>query len=129
MEVLEAEDAMNHAVDGLDCESGLAYMAEAEPIFVASGMVVRSKGELGEVCEQMVAPRTGAVFAIDTRTANMVSDDVAVVVREGTYTINFRGQPSVDVDLVMTTVWQRTLDGWKMVHLHESFPATPMTGD
>ena len=68
----------------------------------------------------MVAPRTGAVFAADVITANVLSSDVAYVVREGNYTINFRDRESRTVYLVMTTIWHRQDDGWKMVHLHES---------
>jgi ketosteroid isomerase-like protein len=121
-QVLEIEDAMNQAVDATDCDSGMAYMADKEPLFVSGGQVIRTKDELHEMCIQMTAPRTGAVFSIDSRTANMLSSEAAVVVREGMYTIHFKEQPSVEVFLVMTTVWQREGDTWKMVHLHESVP-------
>lgn len=121
-QVLEIEEAMNQAVDGLDCDSGMANMGDAEPIFISGGQVIRTKAELHEMCLRMVAPRTGAVFSIDSRTANMLSADAAVVVREGMYTIHFKEQPSVEVFLAMTTVWQREGETWKMVHLHESVP-------
>lgn len=35
----------------------------------------------------------------------MLSEDAALVVREGTYTINFLDGNSVDLYLVMSTVW------------------------
>jgi hypothetical protein len=120
-EVLAAEDAMNLAVDGLDCESGLALIGDAEPIFVTGGNVVRTRSVLMDMCEQMVAPRTGAVFTADSRTANLLSDDAAMVVREGNYAISFKDGTSVEQYMVMTTVWTRGSDGWMMVHLHESF--------
>jgi len=120
-EVLAAEEAMNVAVDGLDCAGGVVAMRESEPLFVSNANVVRTKGELAAMCEQMVAPRTGAVFSVDARTANMVSEDAAVVVREGTYTIGFKDGTSQTLYMVKTTVWARERDARQMVHLHESF--------
>jgi ketosteroid isomerase-like protein len=120
-DVLAAEEAMNVAVDGLDCAGGMVAMRESEPLFVSNATVVRTKSELAAMCEQMVAPRTGAVFAADARTANMMSEDSAVVVREGTYTISFKDGTSQAMHMVMTTVWAREGGGWQMVHLHESF--------
>lgn len=125
-EVLAAEDDMNLAVDGLDCRTGTTYMGDAEPIFVSSGNVVRTRSELLGVCEQMVANRTGAVFAIDSRSARMLSNAAALVVREGTYTINLQDGTSREIYLVMSTVWERGPEGWRMVHLHESM--RPPTG-
>ncbi|MDX1393845.1 MAG: nuclear transport factor 2 family protein [Gemmatimonadota bacterium] len=120
-EVLALEDEMNLAVDALDCDGGLAATGvAADPLFVANGNVVRTKADLAAMCEQMVAPRTGAVFTPDSRTAHLISDDGAVVVREGTYEIDFRDGTSAEMYLVMTSVWTRGDDGWKMVHLHES---------
>jgi ketosteroid isomerase-like protein len=74
----------------------------------------------------MIEPRTGAVFSIDSRSARMLSDSSALVVREGMYTINFKDGTAREIFLVMSTVWEREPDGWKMVHLHESAP--PPTG-
>lgn len=119
-EVLAAEDAMNQAVDGIDCATGMTYAAESEPLFVSGGNVVRTKSELSAVCERMVAPRSGAVFSIDARSARMLSDAAAVVVREGNYTINFLDGTSLQIYLVMSTVWEHDVDGWRMIHLHES---------
>ena len=116
--ILALENAMNLAVDALQC--GLPEIGDREPMFVSGGHVVRTGAELQENCEEMVAPRTGAVFAADRITANVLSNDVAYVVREGNYTINFKDGTSRTPYLVMTTVWHRQDDGWKMVHLHES---------
>ena len=106
-EVLAVEDAMNLAVDALDCETGMAPMLEAEPIFVSNAAVIRTKPELAAQCEQMVAARTGAVFTVETRTANMLSEDAATVVREGNYAISFKDGTSQEMYMVMTTVWSR----------------------
>lgn len=119
-EVLAAEDAINRAVDGLDCAGALAPMREAGPLFVSGGFVVQNKEELAAICEQMVAPRTGAEFSDLQRTATMLSADVALVVREGNYFVHLKDGTSEEHYLAMTTVWTRGDDGWEMVHLHES---------
>lgn len=126
--VLQLEKAMNAAIDGLDCDAGLARVGNREPIFVANGNVVRTADELRGLCEEMVAGREGAHFEIDERTANVLSRDAAFVVREGDYTIDRADGTSATVRLVMTTMWHRGEDGWKMVHLHESVPPSDVEG-
>jgi len=42
-----------------DCAGGMVAMRESEPLFVSNANVVRTKGELATMCEQMVALRTG----------------------------------------------------------------------
>ena len=122
--VIALESAMNLAVDSLDCDSGTATMGDQEPIFAGGGRTVRNRADLKEMCVRMNEPRTGAEFAPDVLiTAHVLSSDVAYVVREGDYTINFKDGSSNTVHLVMTTIWNRQADGWKMVHLHESVPA------
>jgi ketosteroid isomerase-like protein len=119
-EVLAVEGAINQAVDGLDCAGALAPMREAGPLFVSSGFVVQDREELAAICEQMIAPRTGAEFSDLQRTATMLSADVAMVVREGNYTVHLKDGTSTEQYLAMTTIWTHESDGWKMVHLHES---------
>jgi len=119
-EVLAAEMAINEAVDGLDCATGVSLMGEADPIFVSSGNVVRTRAELAEICEQMVAPRSGAVFSIESRAAHVLADDAAFVVREGPYTVSYLDGTSEEFYLVMTSIWVREAERWEMVHLHES---------
>ncbi len=121
--VLQLENAMNLAVDALQC--GLPELGDREPIYASGGRVVRTGSELQEMCERMVAPRTGAVFVADRITANVLSNDVAYVVREGNYTVSFKDGTSRTPYLVMTTIWHRQDDGWKMVHLHESGQREP----
>jgi len=130
--VLRVENEMNHAVDALNCdppESGDWGSGDREPIFVSSGHVVRTSAEFYESCKRMVAKRTGAVFAPDRITANVLSGDVAYVVREGNYTVNRTDGTTRTPYLVMTTIWHREGDAWKMVHLHESVRRdSPATG-
>jgi ketosteroid isomerase-like protein len=120
--IMALEDAMNLAVDGLDCRKGMLTVGDREPVFVSNGWVVRNKAALQTACETMVAPRTGATFAVDTLSAHALSPEAAYVVREGAYTINYRDRPPETLRLIMTTVWALQNGEWKMVHLHESFP-------
>lgn len=121
--VLQLENQMNLAVDATDCE--MPEIGDLDPLFVSNGAVVRTFSELSEVCEQMMAPRTDAVFDADRITAQVLSPETALVVREGNYTINYKEGQSETVYLVMSSVWQRGAEGWKMVHLHESTPLQP----
>lgn len=116
------ENALNMAVDALDCDSGMAHVGNQEPAFVGNGMVIRTAVAMREMCGGMVAQRTGAVFVIDTLNAHALSPESAYVVREGDYTINLLDGSSTTLRLVMTTVWARQDGEWKMVHLHESWP-------
>ncbi len=122
--VIGLENALNLAVDGLDCNEGFTSIEGQEPVFVSNGHVVRTDGALREQCERMVAERTGATFMVDTLSAHVLSPDAAYVVREGGYTIDYRDGHSDTLRLIMTTVWARRAGGWKMVHLHESVPAS-----
>jgi len=116
--LLQLEDQLNLGVDSLQC--GLPEVGEGDPIFVSNGFVVRSGDELRDLCVGLVEPRTGAVWEIDTVSVNVLSSDVAYVVREGTYIISFKDRDSQSVDPVITTIWHRKGGEWKMVHLHES---------
>ena len=118
--VLDLEEALNAAVDELDCDAVLQLSGQRAPLFVGSGDVVGTSAEFHQLCVQMVAPRTGSEWDLVNRTVNVLSPEVAYVVREGDYTIHFREQESVTVYLAMTTLWHRGEDGWRMVHLHES---------
>ena len=115
------ENAMNLAVDGLNCDAGLAHMRGREPLFVGNAMVVRTDAALREMCAAMVAPRAGATFVVDTLNAHALSANAAYVVREGSYTIDFKDGRSETLRLIMTTIWERHIEGWRMSHLHESF--------
>lgn len=117
--VLELENAMNLAVDSLQC--AIPEAGAFEPIFVTNALVIRSATELRSICEAMVAPRANAVFNADRITANVLSGDAAFVTREGNYTINYLDGTSETTYMVMTTIWQQNQTGWKLAHLHESF--------
>jgi ketosteroid isomerase-like protein len=119
--VTALENTMNLAVDALDCTTGLGYIGDQQPVFVSNARVVRTKPALQTLCESMVAPRTGAIFATDTLSAHALSPDAAYLVREGNYTINYKDGRAETQRLIMTTVWARENGEWKMVHLHESF--------
>ena len=112
---------MNDAVDALDCATGLESLGTRAPLFVSSGMVVRTEPEVREMCDGMVSSRGGAHFDMDSLTVQVLSPDAAYVVREGNYTVELLDGQTPTVYMVMTTIWHRTAEGWRMVHLHESF--------
>jgi uncharacterized protein (TIGR02246 family) len=118
--VIALDNAMNLAVDRLDCAAGFEPVGDREPMFVTNGHVIRTRAAFREACEGMVAPRTGAVFEVDTLTVHALSPEVAYVVREGLYTVNLKDGTSRRSYYILTTVWERTGGAWKMVHLHES---------
>jgi ketosteroid isomerase-like protein len=119
--VIALDNAMNLAVDGLDCTTGMVPVGDQDPLFVSNTMVVRTRAALQTACEGMVAPRTGATFKVDKLSAYPLSAESAYLVREGDYTINFKDGRSETQRLIMTTVWTRQHGEWKMVHLHESY--------
>lgn len=123
--VLRLENEMNAAVDALDCDTGMALIGDREPIFVANGRALDTRAELVEICAQMVGGRTSAEFDIEDIDAHVLSADAAYVVRRGDYTIHGMDGTSNTVYLIMTTVWHREPEGWKMVHLHESVRMPP----
>ena len=86
----------------------------------------RSRSIFRTACDNLIANRTGAVYATDTLTAQVLSRDAAYVVREGTYAVSTKDGKTERQYLVMTTIWDRTSGAWKMVHLHESYrPLAP----
>jgi uncharacterized protein (TIGR02246 family) len=120
------ENATNLAVDRLDCAAGFKFVGTREPMFVTNSTVIRNRDTFRRACDGMVANRTGAVYAIDTLTAQVISRDAAYVVREGMYTVSMKDGTSQRQHLVMTTIWQRTNGEWKLEHLHESYrPVAP----
>jgi len=120
------ENKMNLAVDALDCTKGYEVVGDREPMFVSNTRVFRKRPAFREACDRLVANRRGAVYAIDTLTAQVISRDGAYVVREGKYTVTMKDGTEDRQYLVMTTIWDRTSGEWKMVHLHESYrPLAP----
>ena len=115
------ENEMNLAVDRLDCAAGYQSIGSREPMFVTNTKVFRARTAFRNACDDLIANRTGAVYAVDTLTAQALSRDAAYVVREGTYTVSLKDGTSQRQYLVMTTVWDRASGDWKMVHLHESY--------
>jgi ketosteroid isomerase-like protein len=118
--VMVLENAANVAVDALDCNGAFAYIGDRAPLFVFNAEVASTRAIFRESCDGMVAPRAGAVWAVDARTAHALSPSAAYVVRDGVYTINLKDGTTERMRLVATSVWAHQQDGWKMVHLHES---------
>jgi ketosteroid isomerase-like protein len=52
----------------------------------------------------------------------VLSREAGLVVTRGVYTVNFTDGRTSARSQVVTTVWTRRPEGWRMVHLHESWP-------
>lgn len=120
--LIALDRAMNDAVDSTNCDRGLSFIGDEQPLFVSSGRVVATHADLLRLCRAMVAPRAGASFAVSSVAAHALSPDAGYVVREGEYTVRMKDGTSRSHHLVMTTIWSRQGGTWKMVHLHESAP-------
>jgi ketosteroid isomerase-like protein len=123
--VTALENATDSAVDRLDCNAAFENIGDQPPIFVSGGRVVRTRAAFRKTCDDIIAPRTGAVFATDTLSAHVLSRDAAYVVREGVYTVYLKDGTKRRSYLIITSVWARQAGAWKMVHLHESSRVLP----
>src|SRR5487761_2468345 len=88
--VIALDHALNQAVDVRDGARGLSYIANQPPVFISNGHVVMTQPELQQLCQQMVAPRTGAEFAPDSVTAYALGPNAAYVVHSGEYTVHLK---------------------------------------
>ncbi len=118
--LIALDSTMNHAVDNLDCAKGLSYIGDERPLFITGGHVVETHEQLLKVCQNLVAPRTGAVYVARSVTAHVLSSNAGYVVRDGEYIVHLRSGQTNTENLSITTIWSRQTGGWKMVHLHES---------
>lgn len=113
------------AVDRLDCAEGLKVFGNREPLFIGGGRVIRTLADLTEMCTAMVAGRTGAHYEVEQADAHVLSRNVAYLVREGIYTVEYAGRAATKSRLVITGIWERGEAGWSRVHFHESWQALP----
>ena len=123
--LIALDSTMNQAVDSLDCPKAMGYIGDEQPLFISGGRVIQTRAQLASLCDALVAPRTGAVFAPRAVTAHVLSRDAGYVVRDGQYTVHYRDGRVQSEHLVMTTIWTRRAGRWQMVHLHESMVPTP----
>lgn len=119
--VLDLEYDMNIEVDRNDCDAGLIHLGERVPVFVMQSQVTRTSDELRQRCSRRESFFSSAHFEISQRDVNVLSPDVAYVVREGDYTMHYLDGRTITRFGVMTTIWNRVETTWKMVHLHESW--------
>jgi SnoaL-like protein len=118
--LIALDSAMNYAVDNLDCAKGMSYVGDERPLFISGGHVVETHEQLLKVCQDLVAPRTGAQYVARSITAHVLSPSSGYVVRDGEYVVHMRNGETRSEHLSMTTIWSRQDGVWKMVHLHES---------
>lgn len=110
----------------LDC----AEIADRLPIsegfvgFVAQGQLMELGGreDMVAMCRAVKQDRLSAHEEIEEQVVEVLSRDAAFVVTRGVYTVNFTDGRTSSRSQVVTTVWARGTEGWRMVHLHESWP-------
>jgi hypothetical protein len=107
----------------LDCEVIVHRLSSVLASFVAQGRIIEagSPEEGVRMCRMIKRDRLSAREDIQEQNVELLGRDAAVVVTRGVYTVRFRdGRTSVRAQVV-TTVWSRSPDGWRNVHLHESW--------
>lgn len=92
--------------------------------WVAQGRLFEMSGgrdELVSVCRAIKRDRLSAREEVRGATVELLGRDAAVLIAPGAYTIRFRDGRVTTRQQVVTTVWARRPQGWRRVHLHESW--------
>jgi ketosteroid isomerase-like protein len=116
----------SHTFDAaVDCAEIADWLADrASVLFVAQGRLFETGGpqELMDICTAIKRDRLSAEEEIQEQVVEVLNRDAALVVTRGVYTVRYRDGSTMVRPQVVTTVWSRGRDGWRMVHLHESWP-------
>lgn len=114
-----ALDAEQAAFAAADCTVAMGYFADWEPLFVVSGRTM-NRPQLVQMCTRMAGPRPGPPRELVSHAVHVLSAGAAFSVTH--YSVR---RPGPDgnrsaVAQVVTKVWVRIDDGWRIAHLHES---------
>jgi hypothetical protein len=111
----------------LDCEEIVARIAPEGQAgsFVSQGQLFEVGGhdELVEMCRTIKRNRLSAREEIEDERVEVLGPHAAVLVAKGVYTVRLRDNRTIVRPQVVTTVWVRASEGWRRVHLHESWPS------
>ena len=116
------------AVDSLSCGEMMQH-----PLPIVSPFLYVIEGEFIELsadqwaaaCEQMAQSRLSAHNEIHDQRVQVLNRDAAFVVSRSTYTVRWKDGRATGQPRVTTTIWSRRPEGWRQVHLHESWPESP----
>lgn len=120
------------AVDSLSCAELLqpGSLPIAEPFnYVIEGMVIElTREQWPAACQRMKQGVRSARNEIYDQKVHVLGRDAGFVVSRSTYTIRWSDGRTTSGPRVTTTVWSRLAEGWRQVHLHESWPAQEAAG-
>lgn len=111
------------AFDAADCERlDLAAIA-GRFVFLAQGRVLELEGpeQMMELCRRIKRDRLSAHDEIQDQKVELLSRDAAYIVQRSVYTIRMRDGTSIVRPQVVTGIWVRRSEGWRLLHLHESW--------
>jgi ketosteroid isomerase-like protein len=117
----------SHTFDAaVDCAEIADWLADrASVLFVAQGRLFETGGRedgIMDMCQAIKRNRLSAEEEIQQQVVEVLNRDAALVVTRGVYTVRYRDGRTMVRPQVVTTAWSRGRDGWRMVHLHESWP-------
>jgi hypothetical protein len=109
----------------LDCEEIVDRLASPRDpgYFVAQGRLIEpgNREDAVRLCRMIKQDRLSAHEDVQEQRVEVMSRDAAVVVTRGVYTVRYRDSRTIVRPQVVTSVWARNADGWRRVHLHESW--------
>ena len=114
-------DSFHSALAKGDTTAAAALLADDALIFEAGG-TERSKAEYAAYHLSSDADFSQAVESTITRRSNHQADGLAWVATEGRTTGTYKGKP-IDQLTTETMILRRTVEGWKIVHVHWSSAA------
>ena len=109
-QIREALAAEQEAFVGKGCEAALAFFGEREPLFVSSGRTLANKAAVRSACgsRSTTVPRR-----------EVQGHQVQVLSPTTGYSVTtYRG--GSEKTQVVTKIWEKGTDGWRIVHAHES---------
>lgn len=111
------------AVDTGECEAAAAAVGEGF-VLAAQGRTIElgSREDMLALCGRWRQERLSAHEEIDEQTVQVLDRDAAWVLTRSVYTVTFRDGRTSQRPQVVTSVVGRGADGWRLVHLHESWP-------
>lgn len=111
------------AVDTGECEVAAAAVGGGFVLAAQGRMIELGSGEdMLALCDRWRQERLSAHEEIGEQTVHVLGRDAAYVLTRSVYTVTFRDGRTSQRPQVVTSVFERGAGGWRLVHLHESWP-------
>ena len=111
-EIRDSLAAEQKALVSGGCDAAVAFFREREPLFVANGKAMGTRAALKASCEASVPPREGAKRELQHHAVQVLSPT------NGYSVTTYRGGNGQAQ--VVTKIWEKSSDGWRIVHAHLS---------